>query len=549
MARPPKAVIDHLARLAAVQATVVVAGRRVWNKVDPDNIDTSWNKHRAQLTPVMVAAQRRVASDGASYIADALAQQDTYVAPRAIVDPDALAGWAPDGRSLDGLLASPSFRAQALINKGYDTHSAMAMAGNQLGLILMSSLADTSRQAAAMDIALRPDVGWTRMADPGCCDRCAILAGQFYRWNSGFLRHPGCQCTHVPTTAKNLAAARKEGLIDDPDEIFNRLSLAEQDSKYTFARAEAIRAGADMPQVVNARRGMSLNGLTTTEGMGRRGLARKRLAQKPLGSNARVRLTPEAIILQAKTPEQVISELYRNGYIRRLDQAIAADTPWQKLLRTGTPAEKAAAEKKLRTQIVASAKRTQTTRTNRYYPAKAERGVPSLATGGTGGKPPMPPHTAFDAASAFPPDSSGRNLPFARSDVIISYSTFRHVWEGDVNAGRMQSGFHDPFGPFVEDKTLFPKRWFGGDAARDYDAAEEIIRRALTDGLAGTPVPLAHGRWSIDILYDDVVTEFILVQDGTVAALWPVNGRGVFVVKSVNPLRLSGPLPLRFPRR
>src|SRR5690625_5568244 len=125
------------------------------------------------------------------------------------------------------------------------------------------------------------------MVNPGACDRCAILAGRFYRWNDGFLRHPDCMCEHVATTASSEQEAFDRGLIEDPYEYFESLSEEEQDRRFGKAGAQAIRDGADMSQVVNARRGMTANGHFTVEGTSRYGHAAQGLRR------GQRRVTPE----------------------------------------------------------------------------------------------------------------------------------------------------------------------------------------------------------------------------------------------------------------
>src|SRR5690606_25790677 len=100
--------------------------------------------------------------------------------------------------------------------------------------------------------------------------RCVILAGRFYRKNTGFQRHPGCDCRHIPAS-ESVAG----DLAVDPRAYFDSLTEAEQDKAFTKAGAEAIRAGADIGQVVNARRGMytAQGQLLTREGTTSRGRA------------------------------------------------------------------------------------------------------------------------------------------------------------------------------------------------------------------------------------------------------------------------------------
>ncbi|SCF39390.1 hypothetical protein GA0070563_11115 [Micromonospora carbonacea] len=60
-----------------------------------------------------------------------------------------------------------------------------------------------------------------------------------------------CDCVHIPAREDSA-----DDLRTDPKKYFASLSAAEQDRLFTVGGAEAIRAGADIAQVVNARKGM-----------------------------------------------------------------------------------------------------------------------------------------------------------------------------------------------------------------------------------------------------------------------------------------------------
>lgn len=303
------ATLEHVAELGDIQAIAIAAGRRAWRKVSRRHMSESWVELLQLLLPAIATQQANAAAQGSSYVAAELADQGTWVAPEAFANSEQLAGWAPDGRTLQGLLYSPAATALGLIGGGMSSLQAVETAGKSLDQILTTLVADTSRQAASIDLGTREGVGWVRMVNPPCCSRCAILAGRFYRWNQGFLRHPKCDCVHVPSTAKSLRGARTEGLIQDPYEYFRSLSAAEQDQIFTKAGAQAIRDGADMSRVVNARRGMTENGMFTTEGMGRRGFARRNLGPRQR------RLTPEAIYKLNPNRADALAELEKHGYI------------------------------------------------------------------------------------------------------------------------------------------------------------------------------------------------------------------------------------------
>ena len=82
--------------------------------------------------------------------------------------------------------------------------------------------------------------------------------------------------------AENVAGE----LTTDPQAYFQSLSEAEQDRYFTSAGAQAIRDGADIGQVVNARRGMSTTVIggrsvrVTREGVTRRGFAGRQLIEQ-----------------------------------------------------------------------------------------------------------------------------------------------------------------------------------------------------------------------------------------------------------------------------
>lgn len=303
----PEATQDHYQTMQALQIVAIKSGRRAWDKIDPRFLSESWRHAIVTATPAVTAIQARAAFEGSTYGAMTLAEQGQYVAPSVFVDAEAFKGYASDGRSLDGLLYRPIVETKARIGQGASTESALASGRSALDMILMTQIADVARQASGADIAARSGVGYVRMLNPPSCDRCTVQAGKWFRWNQGFLRHPRCDCVHVASRAGSLRGALDEGLIDDPYKAFNDLSAGNQDRIYGKANAAAIRDGADMRQVVNARRGMSVNGLFTTEGTTVQGNAANLLKARQR------RMTPELIYKQAQTREEALALLKQHG--------------------------------------------------------------------------------------------------------------------------------------------------------------------------------------------------------------------------------------------
>jgi hypothetical protein len=298
-------VVDaHHRRMRRLSAAAILAARRSWTRISPARILSEWEQAVIRLLPAITTLQLQAATAGAEYGQDTLDAQGLRSEPEAPVRPEAFVGWASDGRTLESLLLAPLAPVRRALLDEMPLDEAFTRGQNSLERIVHTQIGDTGRAAASVDIATRERVGWIRMINPPTCSRCLILAGRFYRWSSGFDRHPRDDCVHVAT---NVDAARREGLIDDPNVYFRSLSRAEQDRMLGQAGAQAVRDGADLNQVVNARRGMTVAG-TTTEGTTNRGFAGRRL-------RGQTRLTPERIYREATSRDDALRLLKLHGYI------------------------------------------------------------------------------------------------------------------------------------------------------------------------------------------------------------------------------------------
>lgn len=312
---------SHYRWQASLSQQVLAIVRKLWARVDPDDIAGSFAKVFAKLLDVIAQAQQEAATAGAAYIGAALAAEAVTPDPVGALVAASLAGVASDGRRLDNLVALPVIRAKQLIGQGAPVSEAMRAAEGQLLMIVSTQVADAGRVAAGVRIAVdRMAAGYERVLTLPSCSRCIVLAGRVYPWSDGFQRHPRCDCIHVPVTAARLG----KDTGNDPDSIFASMSTAQQNAVFGVAGAEAIRRGADVGQVVNARQGMYEAGgrRYTHEGTSARGLAGKRLGQlrKQPGSRYRVsnvpRLMPEQILAEAKGDRaEAIRLLRRFGYI------------------------------------------------------------------------------------------------------------------------------------------------------------------------------------------------------------------------------------------
>lgn len=295
----------------ADQAAAAVT--RVWGRVDPDDIGGSWASLVPRAATILAASQLAAALGATEYLDELLGMAAPAVTGIAT---GALAGTASDGRDLSTLLLQPGITTRALIRRGVPPGRALMSGQVQLHTIATTQTADAARAAEQLGMAVRPRVvAYTRVVSAGACARCMVLAGREYSWSTGFLRHPRCRCTMRPMRP----GERVEG--DDPATLFNNLSRDEQDRRFGRDGAEAIRAGADISQVVNARRGMATpQARYTTEGTTRRGYAGRRLGNLTTRDGRYVRsstprLMPDVIIREAPDRETALRLLWEHGYL------------------------------------------------------------------------------------------------------------------------------------------------------------------------------------------------------------------------------------------
>ena len=251
-----------------------------------------------RLVAVVAASQTLAASEAVSAVPRILTEQGIDTDAEAVPLARSLTNTASDGRSLQGLL---------------DYTRSDEVTAAQFDLIVLTQFADTARAGSTVSAAVRPAVtGYVRMLEGKSCSRCVVLAGRFYRTNQGFQRHPKCDCRHIPSR-ENLAG----DVRTDPAAYFDSLSKAEQNRAFTEAGAKAIRAGADVGKVVNARRGMS----TAQTATGRRRLVRRDVMGRPLyttteASRGLVRLMPESIVeIAGDDRRELLRLLKSHGYV------------------------------------------------------------------------------------------------------------------------------------------------------------------------------------------------------------------------------------------
>jgi hypothetical protein len=292
--------------------------RSLWSQVDSGRILDSWKLLVPAFVQTLVAMQAQAAVAATPYVDEALRVQGGGNDAVGEILPFGLAGWASDGRPLDTLLLSPAFTAIEALKRGATVPRAMAFGGSHAQMIAGTQVGDAFRVAGAIVSTTRQVTRYARAITPPSCSS-VILAGSDRAWRTDFKRHPRCNCISVP-----IVGDPREDLITDPKAYFDNLSTAEQDRIFTKAGAQAIRDGADMARVVNARRkaaGMS----GAAEGQRRR-LAHRDVFGQDLFTTAELRATgsrgqqvmrlmPESIYEVAKDLADALRLLKLHGYI------------------------------------------------------------------------------------------------------------------------------------------------------------------------------------------------------------------------------------------
>lgn len=305
-------------RLAAATSRAV---RARWLQVDPDNIRASWMGLFAGVLAIVAGGQLAAAQSAEPWL-DGLLGADPDRAESDRLNPRALVGVAGNGLPLADVLMAPMWTSLHLVAAGAPPRPAMASGQAQLDLVVRTVVADTGRAADSVTMVTRPAVtSYVRVVEGGACARCLVLAGREYGVSKAFARHPRCHCGMEPVTKDHRPSPV------DASDVYASMSDAQRKKTFGQAGAKAIEDGADIGQVVNARRGMKSATAfgrpvqATTEGGTRRGIAGRRLKgfeKQPGRRNAlsrTPRLMPEEIYRQAEDREHAVRLLRQNAYI------------------------------------------------------------------------------------------------------------------------------------------------------------------------------------------------------------------------------------------
>ncbi|MFI8263674.1 hypothetical protein [Streptomyces sp. NPDC085665] len=325
---------DRYAEVQNISRSVVEAVQGLWRDVPADRILSAMQGETgAQILNAVMAGQLSAAQGAQVFVSGAMAAQGALAAPLGALDPGALVGIAMDGRPLATMLYMPAVTTAQSLALGESAEVAALRGLTQMAMLTGTTITDTARTANSVAMAAHPRcVSYVRVVHLPACARCIVLAGRQYSYSTGFKRHPKCDCGMEP-----MSTDAEFGAVKSPEDLFREMSPEEQRRRLGEAGVKALEHGADLGQIVNARRGMSTatGGVrgdlkVTSEGTTRRGIGAKAMGadfEKTAGTrfgqttkaqqrSGEARLMPETIFQLAKGNRELeIAQLKKHGYI------------------------------------------------------------------------------------------------------------------------------------------------------------------------------------------------------------------------------------------
>lgn len=327
MSPSPEAVAHMEARQRLSLATAL-ATHRVWRRLDEDNLYQSWLGLVGDVLAIVMSGQLRAAQMTSPWLNSLLGPENEDRPDAGRIIPEAFTGVDGAGRPLGGVLMAPIWTALRLVTAGRPIVEALVAGRSLLDAVARTAVADIGRAADQAAMTARPAVtSYIRVVEGGACSRCLILAGDEYGHSTAFLRHPRCNCGMEPVTSEHQPSPATT------DELVAQMSEAQKRKTFGVAGAKALADGADVGQLVNARRGMQsasvLGGraVTTTEGTVRGEFRRQEFRRLqaagaiPRSRSIRgfrptvARLMPEEIYHLADDRQHAVRLLRQHGYI------------------------------------------------------------------------------------------------------------------------------------------------------------------------------------------------------------------------------------------
>ena len=297
--------------------TAMLLARREWRTIDPNgDWFAQWSQRLPRLTALVFTAQVGAAGLGAKAVGTGLAEAGYAEPTMGTVIPAALAGWvSPSWTDEDGVLLDEYLLGAVAAARGAtgSERDMLAHGGRVLEGLVSFAVADAASHAHDVQVTATRNT-YSVFTEPGSmCQRCAPLVGKRYKPGTHVKRHPRCDGVME-------AHSDRSPYVLEP-------ATADRIKDLTKGQQAALDEGADLNQVLNAKRKGSVSGIYTTEGTTRRGyaysairarhgaFAEAKKAGARYTSTTVGRLSPEAIYRVAKDQADMVRLLRTYGYI------------------------------------------------------------------------------------------------------------------------------------------------------------------------------------------------------------------------------------------
>ncbi|MGW0626434.1 hypothetical protein [Streptomyces sp. NPDC002758] len=176
--------------------------QRLWGQLDRRDLSGSWEASVGpRIVRAITAGQLSSAAVADGYVDEVVDAEGADPDRVGRVRPEAFAGLAADGRSLDSLMLLSVITTKRGIAGGLSTDDALMRGLSQALRLSSSEVTQAGRNAVGSSMAGQRTIqGYVRVVQPPACARCVILAGKEYGWNRGFQRHP-----RLPLRLRSLA--------------------------------------------------------------------------------------------------------------------------------------------------------------------------------------------------------------------------------------------------------------------------------------------------------------------------------------------------------
>ena len=226
-------------QLKATSSRVLAASGNRW-RLAPDDFDGSYQEWVAGVVPLVAQAQRQNLRLAQGYLSAFLLSETGRRVRLPKVDPDEFVGRSRDGRALEEAWGSPPIKAKVAIGDGKSVEEASAIAKDAALHLVDVDTYHAARGPLAALMATVTDVqGYTRVTGGDACGACLGAAdGTVFSTDEVFEIHANCDCVAEPVVEGADRVRRESG-----QELFERLSLAEQNARLGDETAEAVRSG------------------------------------------------------------------------------------------------------------------------------------------------------------------------------------------------------------------------------------------------------------------------------------------------------------------